>query len=119
MTLPYLQELAKEQKGYSTPELNDHLYLHYKGFSKLSPSIGAYFGLKTLWLEGNALSQLEYLGTLASWMDSPGCLSTLTCFFVHYRALNFIKMLVFARKLLCGIAPNCPIKKLIDIKHLK
>jgi hypothetical protein len=31
MTLAYLKQLSKEQKGYMTPELNDVLYLHFKG----------------------------------------------------------------------------------------
>jgi hypothetical protein len=31
MTLPYIRQLCKEQKLYSTPELNDKLYLHFKG----------------------------------------------------------------------------------------
>ncbi|KAJ3369433.1 hypothetical protein GGF31_005343 [Allomyces arbusculus] len=64
MTLPYLVELAKEQKGYVTPALNDHLYLHFKGFAQISEDIAQYTGLKTLWLEGNALSELRYLDAL-------------------------------------------------------
>ncbi|KNE70535.1 hypothetical protein AMAG_14658 [Allomyces macrogynus ATCC 38327] len=64
MTLPYLVELAKEQKGYVTPALNDHLYLHFKGFAQISEDIAQYSGLKTLWLEGNALSELRYLDAL-------------------------------------------------------
>ncbi|KAI9187577.1 hypothetical protein H9P43_001966 [Blastocladiella emersonii ATCC 22665] len=64
MTLPYLQEVAKEQKGYHTPALNDNLYLHYKGFARISDAICAYDGLKSLWLEGNALSSIEHLDAL-------------------------------------------------------
>ncbi|KAI9218895.1 hypothetical protein BC828DRAFT_193087 [Blastocladiella britannica] len=64
MTLPYLQELAKEQKGYVTPQLNDNLYLHFKGFAAISDAICQYEGLKSLWLEGNALSELDHLDAL-------------------------------------------------------
>ncbi|KAJ1511957.1 hypothetical protein HMI54_012052 [Coelomomyces lativittatus] len=64
MTLDYLRQLCKEQKGYVTPYLNDTLYLHYKGFSKISSDIGHYSGLKSLWLECNAISELENLESL-------------------------------------------------------
>jgi hypothetical protein len=63
MTPQYLVQLCKEQKGYVTPKLNDVLYLHYKGFSRVSDALRAYTGLKSLWLENNALSELDHLGT--------------------------------------------------------
>ncbi len=31
MTKEYVRKLCREQKLYSTPELNDKLYLHFKG----------------------------------------------------------------------------------------
>ena len=31
MTVKYLKQLCKEQKLYQTPELNDKIYLHFKG----------------------------------------------------------------------------------------
>jgi dynein assembly factor 1 len=53
--------LRKEHKlYYSTPELNDCLYLHYKGFRKIE-NLEEFTGLKVLYMEGNALSTIENL----------------------------------------------------------
>jgi hypothetical protein len=60
MTVPYIKLLCKEQKLYSTPSLNDKLYLHFKGFNKIQ-NLDVYTGLKTIWLEGNGLSKIEGL----------------------------------------------------------
>ncbi|KAJ3389890.1 Dynein assembly factor 1, axonemal [Lobulomyces angularis] len=77
MTVPYIKQLCKEQKLYQTPELNDRLYLHfkgmsfysnnpvinlYKGFQKIQ-NLETYTGLKTLWLEGNGINKLENLNS--------------------------------------------------------
>jgi hypothetical protein len=35
LTKAYLRQLCKEMKQYTTPELNDVLYLHYKGTRRL------------------------------------------------------------------------------------
>lgn len=58
-----LKELIKKHKLYSTPELNDVLYLHYQGFTKIS-NLEPYTGLKALWLNHNAISQIEGLDNL-------------------------------------------------------
>lgn len=53
--------LRKEHRlYYSTPELNDALYLHYKGFRKLE-NLEEFTGLKVLYFEGNGLSVIENL----------------------------------------------------------
>ncbi len=64
MTLRYLKQLCKEQKVYQTPELNDILYLHFKGFTKIE-NLDAYHGLKSLWLEGNGISKIENIGIVS------------------------------------------------------
>ncbi|KAI9012802.1 hypothetical protein BC832DRAFT_589781 [Gaertneriomyces semiglobifer] len=63
MTVKYIQQLCREQKLYSTPELNDKLYLHYKGFAKIE-NLDLYTGVKSLWLEGNGISTIENLEKL-------------------------------------------------------
>lgn len=44
-----------------TPELNEVLYLHYKGFTNIS-NLEKYTGLKTIWLEHNAITKIENIG---------------------------------------------------------
>ncbi|KAJ3310310.1 Dynein assembly factor 1, axonemal [Boothiomyces sp. JEL0838] len=75
MTLAYLKQLCKEQKVYQTPELNDILYLHFKGFSKIE-NLDLYTGLKSLWLEGNGISKIENIETIEN-LDKLEKLDTL------------------------------------------
>eukprot|EP00039_Didymoeca_costata_P028835 m.22256 g.22256 ORF g.22256 m.22256 type:complete len:423 (-) comp7381_c0_seq1:4322-5590(-) len=63
LSKPYLKQLCKEMEQYTTPNLNDQLYLHFKGFQRLE-ALEEYTGLRCLWLEGNGLSKLENLETL-------------------------------------------------------
>ena len=60
MTAKWLKAHCKENGGYGTPELNDKLYLHFQGFDRIQ-NLEAYTGLKSLFLEGNGLEDLEGL----------------------------------------------------------
>lgn len=60
MTKKYLRTLCKDNGLYTTPALNDKLYLHYKGFQRVE-NLEEYTGLKALWLEGNGLATIEGL----------------------------------------------------------
>lgn len=62
MTKEYLKKLCREHKLYGLPRLNDKLYLHYKGFTKIQ-DLEEYTGLRALWLEGNGLGKIEGLDT--------------------------------------------------------
>lgn len=60
MTKQLLRKLCKDDGLYSTPSINDKIYLHYKGFSEVK-NLEEYTGLKALWLEGNGLARISGL----------------------------------------------------------
>ncbi|OQR91095.1 hypothetical protein ACHHYP_04987 [Achlya hypogyna] len=55
-----LRKICKELDLYTTPNINDRLYLHYKGFRRIQ-NLEDYTELKVLWLEGNGFSKIEGL----------------------------------------------------------
>lgn len=63
LTKEFLKKLLRKEFKlyYSTPYLNDVLYLHYKGFDRIE-NLEEFTGLKVLYLEGNGLDKIE--GTL-------------------------------------------------------
>ena len=63
MTKKLLRDLCEQKKLYRTPHLNDKLYLHYKGWSKIQ-NLEEYTGLRVIWLEGNGLDKIEGLEAL-------------------------------------------------------
>jgi hypothetical protein len=64
MTPEALKKICKDLKQYNTAELNDKLYLHFKGWKCISPALSAYTGVRALWLEGNGLQKIENLQDL-------------------------------------------------------
>ena len=63
MTAALLKKYCKDNGLYSTPSINDKIYLHYKGFRCIQ-NLGEYINLKCIWLEGNGLSRIEGLEKL-------------------------------------------------------
>jgi hypothetical protein len=58
-----LKEICLQNNQYEFPELNEKLYLHFKGFIKIE-NLEEYDNVKTLWLECNCLYKIENLSPL-------------------------------------------------------
>lgn len=65
MTKKAIVDACMKHGLYVVPELNDVLYLHYKGFSKIC-ELDEYINVKTLWLNNNAISTISGLSTLVN-----------------------------------------------------
>ena len=63
MTPTLLKKICKDSGCYSTPSINDKLYLHYKGFRNIE-NLDEYTGVKALWLEGNGFAKIEGLNSM-------------------------------------------------------
>lgn len=63
MTLDEIKLNCLENNGYETPELNDKLYLHFRGFKKIE-NLELYTGCKSIWLDSNGFEFIENLSAL-------------------------------------------------------
>jgi dynein assembly factor 1, axonemal len=63
MTIEEIKQSCAENGGYQLPELNDKLYLHFRGFKKIE-NLEAYHQCKALWLDSNGLDKIEGLDAL-------------------------------------------------------
>ena len=58
-----IQLSCLENNGYETPELNDKIYLHFRGFKKIE-NLDKFTGCKALWLDSNGFGKIENLEPL-------------------------------------------------------
>ncbi|CAK4238445.1 unnamed protein product [Aphanomyces euteiches] len=77
-----LVQLCIDNDGYETPELNDNLFAHFKGFQKIE-GLELFYNLKALWLESNGLTKIENLD----------CLSELRCLYLSKNLLERVENL--------------------------
>lgn len=60
ITKKYLRELCEELELYTTPALNDKLYLHFQGFSRID-DLDEFVNLTALYLDHNCIRHVDNL----------------------------------------------------------
>lgn len=93
---------------YRTHELNDILYLHYKGFRKIE-NLQTFSNLKVLYLEGNSIKKIEGLNHLKH----------LSALYLHENCIEKIENLEGLDNLYnLNLSDNC-IEKIQNLSSLK
>lgn len=82
MTLKTIKYFCNKDSLFDTPELNEKLYLHYKGFKKID-SMQHYPNLITIWLSNNCIARIEGLHSLRK----------LICLYLNNNAISRIENL--------------------------
>lgn len=100
LTPEYIRALCLETGCYETPHLNEKLYLHFKGFSKIQ-GLSAYTNLKALWLENNGIESIMGLDQLVQ----------LRMLYLHQNLIPEIKGLTTLRQLVTLNLSHNRIKK--------
>ena len=60
MTKEWLRSNCRETGGYTSPLLNESLYLHFKGFTRIQ-HLEEYTAVRSIFLEGNGIEELDGL----------------------------------------------------------
>lgn len=97
----------KEEGLYEVPDLNEKIYLHFKGFTKIQ-NLDEYINLKSLWLENNCIKKIENLEKL----------SYLNCIFLQNNVIEEISGLDHCKNLKILNLSHNRIKKLTNLEHL-
>eukprot|EP00756_Hemistasia_phaeocysticola_P018586 Hpha_TRINITY_DN15606_c1_g11::TRINITY_DN15606_c1_g11_i1::g.100727::m.100727/K19750/DNAAF1, LRRC50, ODA7; dynein assembly factor 1, axonemal len=58
MTQEVISKIQKDKGFYRSPELNETLYLHYKGFERIN-GLSEFVNARCIWLEGNCFADIE------------------------------------------------------------
>ena len=60
MSVDEIRLSCLENDGYDSPELNEKLYLHFRGFKKIE-NLDKYISCKAIWLDSNGFEKIENL----------------------------------------------------------
>ena len=89
MTKDEIRLSCLENNGYDSPELNDKLYLHFRGFKKIE-NLDLYTGCRAIWLDSNGFSEIENLDK----MVDLRCLYLAKNLISEIKGLDCLKQLV-------------------------